>query len=335
MICITFAIMTKILVIRFSSIGDIVLTTPVIRCLKSQLDNVELHILTKTQYSLLFESNQNVDKIHKWGEGNNEVINSLKSEEFDYVIDLHNNIRTKKIKTLLKSKAYSFPKLNVQKWLYVNFKWNKMPDVHIVDRYFEAVKELGVKNDLLGLDYFIPNKDELDLSGQYGTADIVSVAIGAQFATKRLPVSKMVEVLSDIKIPIVLLGGKEDYAIAEQIIELSDSSIFNACGKFNLNQSASVVRQSKVLLTHDTGLMHIAAAFDTPIVSVWGNTVPEFGMYPYKPQNEDLYSIHEVKGLSCRPCSKIGFQKCPKKHFNCMNEQNVKEIAKSIEKYLP
>jgi len=326
--------MTKILVIRFSSIGDIVLTTPVIRCLKSQMENIKLHVLTKSQYSVLFESNPNVDQTHKWGKDNKEVINTLKSEEFDYVIDLHNNIRTKKIKTILKSKAYSFPKLNVQKWLYVNFKWNRMPDVHIVDRYFKAVKELGVKNDLQGLDYFIPNKDEVDLPVEFGSTEIVSVAIGAQFATKRLPVSKMVEILSSLKIPIVLLGGKEDYAIAEEIIQLSDSKLHNACGKFNLNQSASVVRQSKVLLTHDTGLMHIAAAYNTPIVSVWGNTVPEFGMYPYKPQNPELYSIHEVEGLPCRPCSKIGFQKCPKNHFKCMNQQDVEEIVNSIEKNL-
>ena len=334
MICITFAFMTKILVIRFSSIGDIVLTTPVIRCLKSQMDNVELHILTKQQYSLLFESNPNVDKIHKWGEENKEVIKALKTERFDYVIDLHNNIRTKKLKSILKSKAYSFPKLNVQKWLYVNFKWNNMPDIHIVDRYFEAVKPLSIEKDQQGLDYFLPKKDEVDLSGQFGTTDIVSVAIGAQFATKKLPVSKMVEVLSGVNTQIVLLGGKEDYDVAEQIIKLSNASMFNACGTLNLNQSASVVKQSKVLLTHDTGLMHIAAAFKTPIVSVWGNTVPEFGMYPYMPENDDLYSIHEVEDLSCRPCSKIGFQKCPKKHFNCMNQQNVKEIVKSIESHL-
>lgn len=334
MICITFAFMTKILVIRFSSIGDIVLTTPVIRCLKSQMDNVELHILTKEQYSLLFESNPNVDKIHSWGKENREVIKTLKSQQFDYVVDLHHNIRTKKLKSILNSKAFSFPKLNIQKWLYVNFKWNKMPNVHIVDRYFEAVKSLGIKNDQEGLDYFIPKKDEVELSGQFGTKDIVSVAIGAQFSTKKLPVAKMVEILSFMKTPIVLLGGKEDREVAEEIINSSDSKIFNACGEFNLNQSASIVKQSKVLLTHDTGLMHIAAAFETPIVSVWGNTVPEFGMYPYKPQNTELFSIHEVSDLSCRPCSKIGFQKCPKKHFNCMNQQNVAEIVESMNKYL-
>ena len=333
MICITFADMTKILVIRFSSIGDIVLTTPVIRCLKSQMDNTEIHVLTKSQYGLLFESNPNVDKLHLWGSDNKEVNKSLKAIQFDYVVDLHHNIRTKKLKSILKAQAYSFPKLNVQKWLYVNFKWNNLPKVHIVDRYFEAVKSMGVKNDQQGLDYFVPAKDEVDVSGQFGTSDIVSVAIGAQFATKKLPTSKLVEVLSFIEMRVVLLGGKEDYDTAEEIKALSNANIVNACGALNLNQSASVVKQSKVLLTNDTGLMHIAAAFNTPIVSVWGNTVPDFGMYPYMPRNENLYSIHEVKGLSCRPCSKIGFQKCPKKHFKCMVEQNTQEIVESINKY--
>jgi ADP-heptose:LPS heptosyltransferase len=335
MICITFANMTKILVIRFSSIGDIVLTTPVIRCLKSQMDKVELHVITKSQYSLLYESNPNVDKVHKWSDDNIELIKILKNERFDFVIDLHHNLRTKKLKTILKSTSYSFPKLNIQKWLYVNFKWNKMPHIHIVDRYFESVRSLEIKNDQKGLDYFIPTNDEVDMPQHFGTNDILAVAIGAQYSTKRLPTSKIVEILSSIKKPIVLLGGKEDRETGEKIKEGLDTlNVYNTCGELNLNQSASIVNQSSALLTHDTGIMHIAAAFDTPIVSVWGNTVPEFGMYPYKPGKAELYSIHEVEGLSCRPCSKIGFQKCPKKHFNCMNQQNISEIVKAIEKHL-
>ncbi|MDX1651390.1 MAG: glycosyltransferase family 9 protein [Brumimicrobium sp.] len=328
--------MTKILVIRFSSIGDIVLTSPVLRGIKTQLNSVELHVLTKYQYAILFNSNPHVDKIHTWGKENKEVIENLKNENFDYVIDLHKNIRTAKIKNHLKSKSYSFPKLNVEKWTYVNFKWNLLPDVHIVDRYFEAVKNLGVKNDQQGLDYFIPENDQINLIENFQTDKIIAVALGAQFATKRLPSEKLSSILSGSILPVVLLGGAEDQEIGEEIINRAENTtFFNMCGKLNLNQSASVVRQAKVLLTHDTGLMHIASAFDTPIVSVWGNTVPEFGMYPYKPGNKGNYSIHEVKGLSCRPCSKIGFQKCPKKHFKCMVDQDVEAIKKAINNYVP
>ncbi|MEX1191414.1 MAG: glycosyltransferase family 9 protein [Brumimicrobium sp.] len=327
--------MTKILVIRFSSIGDIVLTTPILRCIKAQINDVQLHVLTKHQYGLLFKSNPNVDVTHEWGGGNKEVARALIAEQFDYVVDLHNNIRTKKIKTFLRTKSSAFPKLNVQKWLYVNFKWNKLPDIHIVDRYFEAVKKLDVVNDKKGLDYFIPSEDNVDVLETFKTNKFVAVALGAQFATKRLPNEKLSGILNDISATIVLLGGKEDLKIADELISMIDTdAVYNMCGKLNLNQSASVVKQANVILTHDTGLMHIAAAFKTPIVSVWGNTVPAFGMYPYIIEDPSLYSMHEVKGLSCRPCSKIGFKKCPHKHFKCMMDQDENEIREQIIKRL-
>jgi ADP-heptose:LPS heptosyltransferase len=327
--------MTKILVIRFSSIGDIVLTSPIFRCLKSQLENAEVHALTKKQYASLYASNTNIDQVHEWGEDNANVLAQLKQENFDYVIDLHRNIRTQKIKAALKKKSYSFPKLNVQKWLYVNFKYNKMPDVHIVDRYFEAVKGLGVKKDNKGLDFFTDGKSTIDKKYLTKGADYVCFAIGAQFATKKMPVDQLAEICSSIDLPIVIIGGAEDAKAGEDLLQLlSKKTVYNTCGKYSILESASIVKQAEVLVTHDTGMMHIAAAYKTPIVSIWGNTVPEFGMYPYRPQQKETYSIHEVKGLSCRPCSKIGYQQCPKKHFRCMREQDIDEISDAIQCFL-
>jgi ADP-heptose:LPS heptosyltransferase len=119
----------------------------------------------------------------------------------------------------------------------------------------------------------------------------------------------------------VLLGGNTDKAVGEEVVNALGNKVYNACGKYNINQSASLLRQSNGVITHDTGLMHIAAAFNKKIVSVWGNTIPEFGMVPYfgnnLPTNGSI--IAEVKGLSCRPCSKIGYDTCPKQHFKCMN----------------
>ena len=326
--------MTKILVIRFSSIGDIVLTSPVIRCLKEQINNVEVHALTKKQYASLYTPNPHITKVHEWGEDNKAILENLKQLDFDYVIDLHHNIRTQKIKSALKKKSYSFPKLNVQKWLYVNFKYNKMPDVHIVDRYFEAVKELGVKNDQNGLDFFLAKEDEVDVSGFSSDGKYISMAIGAQFATKKLPVSKIIEILETIELPVVIIGGKEDVKEGEEICNaLSHKKIINACGEYSIQGSASIIRQSQLLITHDTGMMHVATAYDLPIISIWGNTVPEFGMYPYRPQAQDSYAIHQVEGLSCRPCSKIGYQKCPKKHFRCMMDQDIEQIQTDIKRF--
>lgn len=321
----------KILVVRFSSIGDIVLTTPVLRCIKQQVPNVTLHYLTKKKFEQILNSNPNIDRVFSIDKNIKEVLSSLQDEKYNYVIDLHHNIRTLRLKWKLGVPHFSFPKLNIQKWLLVKFKINRLPKMHIVERYFETVKSLNVVNDQLPCDYFIPFEDEVNVAEKYQLTRFVAVATGAQFATKRLPVNKMREILTTLQDPIILLGDKNDFPNAQALVEqLPGKQIINLCGSLNLNQSASVVKQAAVLLTHDTGLMHIASAFEINMVSVWGNTVPDLGMYPYYPTKKAAYSIHEVTGLSCRPCSKIGFQSCPKKHFACMNLQNSMAISEDI-----
>jgi len=321
----------KILVVRFSSIGDIVLTTPIVRCLKKDIPNVEIHYLTKKQFIGLVDSNPNVDKVHSIVKDTKEIITELKSENFDCIIDLHNNLRTLKLKYSLGIKSYKFPKLNIQKWLLTAFKINKMPDLHIVDRYFETVKSFGVKNDNLGLDFFIPKKDEVNLVDYHIEESFIAYAIGAQFATKKLPSDKIIELLNRTEKTIVLLGGPSDIQEARKITDKC-RNVINLCGDLNLNQSSSVLKQAEKVISHDTGLMHIASAFKKPIISIWGNTVPELGMYPYQPTNQANFSIHQVNNLKCRPCSKIGHQSCPKKHFKCMTSQNLEEITLEIEK---
>ncbi|HRO75927.1 MAG TPA: glycosyltransferase family 9 protein [Crocinitomicaceae bacterium] len=323
----------KILIVRFSSIGDVVLTTPVVRCVKQQLENAEVHYLTKNSFKILLENNPHIDKLWTITKSIDEVISALKKEEFDYVIDLHHNVRTLGLKLKLGVKSYSFDKLNIQKWKLVKFKTPMKYQGHIVERYFDAVKVLGVKNDGLPCDYFIPTEDEIELR-VYGIEpqNYIAVAIGAQFETKQLPVSKLIEVLKDQELPIVLLGGKQDENKASAI--QAEIPCVDLTGKLNLNSSAFVAKNARVLLTNDTGLMHIATCFPTvKIVSVWGNTVPALGMYPYLPTRNNDFSIHEVSDLKCRPCSKIGFHECPKGHFDCMMKQNVGEITKRIERF--
>ncbi len=321
----------KVLILRFSSIGDIVLTTPIIRCLKNQIEGIEIHYLVKSKFKTILDNNPNIDKIHSFEKSTKEVLTKLKEENFDCVIDLHNNIRTLALKLKLNKKSYSFPKLNFKKWLLVHLKKNKMPDLHIVDRYFEAVKFLNIQNDLQNCDYFIPKNAEIEINKSFGFEEFIAIAIGAQFTTKRLPLEKLILIIEKINHPIILLGDSNDAFVAEKICaNFPNKLIENACGKYSLNQSASIVKQAQVLLTHDTGLMHIASSFNQKIVSVWGNTVPELGMYPYMPKNRENYSIHQVANLSCRPCSKIGFKSCPKKHFSCMNLQDETKIARDI-----
>ncbi len=328
----------KILIVRFSSIGDVVLTTPILRCIKEQLADVEIHYITKKSFQPVLIHNPRISKLITIDKSIDEVLEDLKMEKYDVVIDLHKNIRTLLLKRKLGVKSYSFPKLNFQKWLLVNFKTDKMPKLHVVDRYFEAVKEIGVVKDELGCEYYLNEEDKVDTLQELNLApkSYIAIAIGAQFATKMLPVEKMIKIAKQLQSPIILLGGPTDVERAEELMKaLSDElTIKNAVNRFSLNQSASIVSQAKVLLTHDTGLMHIATCFKIPIVSVWGNTVPALGMFPYYPSNPSMYRIHEVDNLSCRPCSKIGYQSCPKKHFNCMNFQDTEKIAKDVNDFM-
>ena len=324
----------KFLIIRFSSIGDIILTTPVIRCLKEQVKDATVHFLTKEAFYGLVKTNPSVDKVIVLNESWEFMIHQLQVEEYDYVIDLHHNLRTWKVKHALGVPSFSFNKLNIQKWLLTALKINKLPDIHIVDRYLETVKSFGVVNDGKGLDYFIPEKDcikehDLPLSHRFG---YIAIVIGAALNTKKLPLHKLKELCSQINFPIVLLGGNEDKQAGDEIALVNGIKIYNASGKFNLNESADLVRNARLVITHDTGLMHIAAAFKKKIISVWGNTVPQFGMGEYYGTDQVSSFNFQVSGLGCRPCSKIGYQKCPKKHFKCMELQDIETIAsKAIE----
>ncbi|MES2565630.1 MAG: glycosyltransferase family 9 protein [Bacteroidota bacterium] len=315
----------KILVVRFSSIGDVVLTTPILRCIKQQVKDVELHYLSKQNFLNVIENNPYVDRFFAIKDSLYEVIPQLKKENYDYVIDLHHNVRTLRLKMALGKKAVSFNKLNFEKFLMVNFKIDKLPKQHIVDRYFETVAPLGVNNDNKGLDHFIHEKDQINilsyLPSHFHNGYNVLV-VGGSYFTKQIPENKLKEICRQSSKPIVLLGGKDDFEIAERVYHSFSDQTINLCGKLNINQSASIIQQSKTVITSDTGLMHIAAAYKKDIISVWGNTIPEFGMGPYLPGVNS--QILEVKNLPCRPCSKLGYHKCPKRHFKCMNDIDVK-----------
>jgi ADP-heptose:LPS heptosyltransferase len=275
----------------------------------------------------VIENNIYVDKVFAIKDSLKDVIPQLKKENYDYVIDLHHNVRTLRLKTALGKKSFSFNKLNWEKFLIVNFKKNKLPNLHIVDRYFETLQSLGVKNDGNGLDYYINEKDEIDIPSTLPTLfheDYNVLVVGGSYFTKQIPINKLKEICTKSLLPLILLGGKEDAPIAEQVYQFHKNKTINLCGKLNLNQSASIIQQANKVITSDTGLMHIAAAFKKDIVSLWGNTIPEFGMGPYLAGKNS--QILEVKGLSCRPCSKLGYKKCPKGHFKCMNDIEIKSI---------
>lgn len=309
----------KVLIIRFSSIGDVVLATPVIRCASQQLAGAEVHVVTKEAFRPVLAQNPYVHTLHTFKSDVSELYEVLKAEGYDVVIDLHRNLRSLRLKRQLGVKSYSFNKINFRKFLAVNFKLLKaLPDKHIVERYFEAIAPLGVKSDGKGLDYFIAPAEEVNVQTLFPFPfQFVALVVGGSYYTKKIPIEKLSGICRRVKLPLLLMGGAEDKPVADELQRLFPA-IVNGCGRYSLNQSASLIRQAEWVITPDTGLMHIAAAYNKKVISLWGNTIPEFGMGPYLPHPEN--KILEVKGLSCRPCSKLGYAQCPLGHFKCMRE---------------
>lgn len=322
----------KILVIRFSSIGDLVLTTPVIRCLHRQL-GAEVHVLTKAAFAPLLSANPHIHHVHLWEEVRDGDMDTLTRERFDRVVDLHKNLRSWKVRLALGRPSVAFDKLNIAKWLRVRLGWDILPHQHLVDRYFEGMASLGVIYDGEGLDHFIPADAAVDLGRHLPEITPFAVAVlGAAHATKQIPADKYRDILAQIAGPVLLIGGPAEQAEGEALAAMPSAfPRVNLAGHLSLQQSADVIRRSAVVLTPDTGMMHLAAALRKPVVTVWGNTIPAFGMYPFYPDGMGEETRFEVGGLSCRPCSKLGSPQCPKGHFRCMNDQPAAAIARAVE----
>ena len=319
----------KILVLRFSSIGDIVLTSPVTRCLKQQVPGALVHFATKAAFADLVRYDPHVDKVHELHGSLCELIDVLRAEHFDQVIDLHHNLRTARIKRALGIPAHSFPKLNLEKWLLVNFKYDRLPHMHIVDRYLSTVAHLGVRNDERGLELFIPPERRVPIAElpPAHAPGYIAIAPGAAHATKQLPLHRWVQLAKLIPGPLIVVGGTQEQDVARAMVSEVGGRAFDATGRYDILGSASLIAGARAVAAHDSGAMHIAAAFQRPLVSIWGNTVPAFGMGPYMPQHPERTHIAEVQGLPCRPCSKIGHARCPQGHFRCMELQDLPAIA--------
>lgn len=342
----------KILVIRFSSIGDVLLTTPVVRCLKRQLRGCEVHVLTKQQNAALFNGNPYVDRVvvlpqspmdtassaKTRGSGLSLLMTSLQAEHYDAVVDLHNNHRSRYVRRRLRRSGCGnvmvYRKENFHKFLYILTKHDFMTGAHVVDRYLAAVAPLGVVADGGGLDLFVSPADEGENSWHrdialYGRPYVV-IACGAQHATKRLPdevLPLLANHLAEDPNPrtAVLVGGADD-AIRIGSIAMP-ANVVNLCGRTTLPQVARVIQGASAVITPDSAMLHFASALNVPVVAVWGSTVPSFGFSPYAVQHTNF----QVP-LSCRPCSRAGRDRCPLGHFKCMALQNWKAIADQTDK---
>ncbi len=320
----------KVLIIRFSSLGDIVLTSLVVRCIKKQLE-CEVHYLTKRGFKDIVSSNPYIDKVWLLDTSLADLIPQLKAERYDLIVDLHKNLRSRMIRLKLWNiPVVGYHKANLAKWASVHFKIHRFPKEHIAIRYLNALSKYGVLDDGEGLDYFIPDQDQIDLDNLQIYKPFIALVIGAAHFTKRVPLHKLQELVVGLQgdYPVIIIGGKAEFVVGEQLVS---NQVINTCGKYTINQSASIIQQAHLVISPDTGMMHIAAALKKPIRSIWGSTLSAFGFWPYYGvQNQDLNISFEVTGLDCRPCARFGRNSCPQGHFNCMEMQEMDRVLKSL-----
>ena len=319
----------RLLFIRFSAIGDIVLASPALRCAKQQIPGVEIHFLTKKSMKAVSEANPYVDRFHYFDKDLSATIQELKACKFDYIIDLHKNLRTLRIRLALGVPCLSYNKLSVEKFLLTKFQVNRMADRHISLRSVDALAPLGVVFDGKGLDYFVPSEV---IQPVFFPEGYVALVIGASYATKKLPLESLKVLCSQIPHPIVLVGGKEEVADGESLALLDPTRILNTCGTYSLHESALIVQKSKVVISHDTGMLYIACAFEKNVIAIWGATSPALQVEPFMPVDSKAQVFQSiVTDLTCQPCSNFGTKTCPKGHFACMKQQDLPEITRQVE----
>lgn len=314
----------KVLVVRFSSIGDILMTTPVLRCLKEQLPGVELHYLTKRKFAFVLEGNPRIDRFHYLDDSFSEMVGQLRAEHFDFLVDLHHNARTFRLKQALRVPSSAYFKANIEKWMYLHLRINRLPGTPTAVRFLDTLAPLDVKDDGKGLEYYFTRTWNLDdLLPETHRESYLACVIGGSAFTRRMPPEKIVEILMQVPGPIALLGGPDDRERGAWISAQLGSRAYNACGSCSFEASAYLVQQARAVLTHDTSLMHVAAAFNQRIVSVWGHNIPEFGNEAFRVDQ----SFNIGLDLPCRPCSKNGSARCPKGHFKCMRDIPAAEVS--------
>ena len=318
---------SKILIIRLSSLGDILLTTPIIRSLKKRTPNISIDVLIKEEYSDVLKLNTHIDNLYYFSKDerlNSKLLESLRLNNYDFVIDLQNNLRSRKITKTLNKNTSRFYKHSFDKFLLVNFKINRLKSSEAIpNRYAKTIEEFVL--DDRGLDIFT---DKFPGKNLIGKNSFIGFCPGARHFTKRWPKEYFIELgdsLVKAGFTILLFGGSIDRKLCSEISKSINGSI-DISNDNDLLQTAADMKLCKAIICNGSGLMHVASAVNTNGVAIFGSTVKEFGFTPYKCKN----LILENNSLTCRPCSHIGRNDCPKKHFNCMNSIKPDFVLKNI-----
>lgn len=316
-----------ILVVRFSSIGDVLLTTPLLRAIRTKWPGARVTMLTRRQFVPLVSDNPNLTGVLEVApdDGIRELARLIRRAEYTHILDLQGGLRTAPLRLLAGGPWTGYSHRRLARELLIRFKHDAYKDdVPVPERYFEAAAGLGVVPDGGPPEFFLDPASEASAAAWLGRADVgtrrplVAVAPGAAHATKRWPVERWVELVRQVAgtcADIVALGGPEDAAVGAEIAARSGTGVASAAGELSLQETGAVLKRAAALVSGDTGVMHMATGVGTPVVALFGPTVRQFGFFPYGARA----SVVE-RDLGCRPCSSHGTEECPLGHHRCMRE---------------
>lgn len=337
----------KILIIRFSSIGDIVLASPLIRVLRSRFPAARIDFLVKAEFADLVRYNHHLSSTIELHGDTFRDLRGLRStihrERYDVILDIHNSLRSRYLRIHSGAKrTFVINKRMLRRFALIHWKWNLYNGiVPVAERYLETADALGIENDDKGLEIFIPDETHSAVSSKISKYRpehfdaVVGVGPSAKHFTKMWLPERFVEVARALaqyhNAKIFLFGGREDTHRCKEITEAVNAAVgheaaINLGGQLTLLETAAALDFCDVLVCNDTGLMHLAAARQRPVVAIFGPTVREFGFFPYGTEA----TVIEQTDLTCRPCTHIGSRKCPKGHFLCMKNISSQRVLNAI-----
>ena len=333
----------KTLVLRLSSIGDVILATPFIRALKAAFPTASIDVAVKSEFSDLLAHNPHIDRLITLDTSTGRAAlralrDDLRVSGYDAVFDLHGNFRTRMLRRGVAAVTRVIRKRSMQRLLLVCFKLNLLRNAPSVsERYHHTGVDFGIRSDGGAPEVFVPEDVERAVYGtlrDLGISDdavVIGLAPGARHFTKRWPAEYWAELAMLLSrkagVRMLLLGGEADRECATAISRAASGAAVNVCGAFSLLESAAALGRCAAVCANDSGLMHLATARGVPVVALFGSTVREFGFFPMGARS----TVLEVERLACRPCTHLGRDRCPEGHFRCLRDVLPERVARAVE----
>ncbi|MGB7212902.1 MAG: lipopolysaccharide heptosyltransferase II [Gemmatimonadales bacterium] len=325
----------RILAVRLSSIGDVILVTPLLRAIRARHPDAHLAVLTKRALVPLLQDDPRVNEVLALepGESLGSIARRLRRERFTHCLDLHGSLRSRALRLLVPGRWRGYGKRAVARWALIHLHRDWYRDqVPTPERYFEAARDLDVHPDGGPPEVFVPATAARTADAWLAERQIprrfVALAPGAAHATKRWPAESWVALATSLAkrgIGIVTVGGPEDRVVAAEVAAAAGAAGANAAGAISLIETAALLQRAAATVAGDTGVMHLATAVATPVVALFGPTVPQFGFAPYT-----AAATIVQRDLDCRPCSAHGSARCPLGHHDCLRLMEVARVEAAL-----